>query len=219
MKYQYVPYDGAFYATMLRRDVNSGNLMWDNAKGRSVLVVQCPYGDNPFEKVREICNALEKTELEPDNFIEVLPDIWTRMVTAVQKVREKGCPMRGEASTYAIFCCEEKEDVCILYAPQTEKKSKIDIPAEISAIIKKETVEVRKGFLSRRTEQVDTGFYSINFPNGGIPGYYDGDLMYFVGKLQIPITRQMLENKKIYIKTNIKPDIKSTNRGLNLKLM
>ena len=218
MRYQYAPYYGAFYATALRRDANSGNLMWDNASGQSVFVLQCPYGINPFEKIQEICVAMEKKELEEDTFTEVLPDIWMRMVTAVQKVRGKGCPMRGEASTYAVLGCEEKGDVRILYAPQIEKKAKLDIPAEITAVVKKETAEVRKGFFGKKIEVVDTGFFSVRFPNGGIPGYHDGELVYINGKIQIPITQKMLENKVIYLKTNTRPDIRTTNKGLSLKL-
>lgn len=93
MKYQYAPYEGKFFATMLRRDGNTHNLMWDNPNGRTVLVIQCPYGRNPFERMEELCEAMGNVELEEEKFVEVLPDIWVRMVTAVQKVRGKGCPL------------------------------------------------------------------------------------------------------------------------------
>lgn len=220
MKYQYAPYAGNFFATMLRRDGTTHNLMWENSNGRTVLIVQCPYGKNPFERMEEICAAMEQAELEEETFMEVLPDIWVRKVTAIQKVRGKGCPLRGEASTYAVFCCEENEEegICLIHAPQTEKKSRLDIPAEMTVSVTKGTVEVKKGLFGRKTEIQETGFYRIEFPASGTAGYNDGDLAYYINKLQIPITRQMIEEKVIYVKTDKKPDIRTENKGLSLKI-
>ena len=94
----------------------------------------------------------------------------------------------------------------------------MDITAEMTITIRKETIEVRKGLFGRKTEIQDSGFYSVEFPSTGVVGYNDGDLVYYVNKLQIPITRQMLDNKIIYLKTNTKPDIRAENKGLNLKV-
>lgn len=84
--------------------------------------------------------------------------------------------------------------------------------------VKKGTYEVRRGFLGRRIELQETGFYSIEFPATGTAGYNDGDLVYYVNKLQIPITRQMIETKVIYVKTDTKPDIRTENKGLSLTI-
>ena len=221
MKYQYVPYESRCYATMLRREASTRNLMWDNTKGQTVLILQCPYGDSPFEKMEEVCRKLETRELEQEKFTEILPGVWGRMVTAVQKSRGKGCPLRGEASTSAVFCCENKEDVCYIHAPQSEKKARLDIPAEMNIHIEEETVavKVRKGLFKTVTEIQPKGFFRVDFSQESVAGYNDGDLVYRTGNLEMPITRQMIENGSIFFKTDKKPDIHTENQGLLLKIV
>ena len=43
MQYQYCPNDPQRYATNLRREQGTRNLLWDNARGQDVLLVQTPF--------------------------------------------------------------------------------------------------------------------------------------------------------------------------------
>lgn len=220
MTYQYSPYSSACYATMLRRDTTTGNLTWDSSKGRTVLVVQCGYGRYPYEDMEEICGLLGQISLEEDAFNEVLPDIWVRFVTPGQKVKNKGCPLRGEASSYTVFCCEEAEDGTriLVHAPQSEKRTSLNIPAEIIVEINEDMELKSKGFLMfGKSEQVATGYYSVDFPRECPVGYVDGDIFYTVDdRLLIPVTRNMMEQRRIYIKTSAVPRFGTNNEGLKL---
>lgn len=220
MTYRYSPYSSACYATMLRRDTATGNLTWDSSKGRTVLVIQCGYGRFPYEDMEEICARLGQMSLEEDEFNEVLPGIWARLVTPGQKVKNKGCPLRGEASSYTVFCCEESEDgTCILvHAPQSEKRTSLNIPAEIIVELKEDTETRSKGFLIfGKSEEVATGYYTADFPRDCPVGYVDGDIYYTVNdRLSIPVTRRMMEQGRIYIKSEAAPRFATSNEGLKL---
>ena len=63
---------------------------------------------------------------------------------------------------------------------------------------------------------VKTGYYIISFPQEFAAGYRDGDLACRVGELDIPVTKQMLEQGYVYLWTDRKPEIYSVNRGLEL---
>lgn len=220
MTYRYSPYSSACYATMLRRDTATGNLTWDSSKGRTVLVVQCGYGRLPYEDMEEICSRLGQISLEEDAFNEVLPGVWARFVTPGQKVKNKGCPLRGEASSYTVFCCEDAEDGSgvLVHAPQTEKRTSLNIPAEIIVEIKEDTEMRSKGFLLfGKSEEVATGYCRVEFPKDCPVGYVDGDIFYSANdRLTVPVTRKMMEQGTVYVKTGAALQFGTYNEGLKL---
>lgn len=71
-----------------------------------------------------------------------------------------------------------------------------------------------EGLFKKRA--VHTGYYTISFPNGFHTEYVDGDLTYRVRDLAVPITREMVEQGIVYIKTETKPEVVSKNKGLKL---
>ncbi len=71
-----------------------------------------------------------------------------------------------------------------------------------------------EGLFKKRA--VPTGYYTISFPNGFHTEYVDGDLTYRVRDLVVPITREMVEQGIVYIKTEAKPEVVSKNKGLKL---
>lgn len=213
MRYEYVPNDPQRFATNLRRDSAGGNLTWDNARGQEVLIIQTPFGQSAMDKMPQICEALPSAPPH-GRYAEVLPGVWARFVSAVEKARNNGCPLNGEASTYAVFACDTQQDVCHIFQPQEQTMITpcCDVPLELRVDVAKSTRQ--EGVLRKRV--VETGFYRLTFPENCGKGYVDGDLRYQVGNLVIPVTRQMLEQGEVYVKTEVKPRLFSVNKGLRL---
>ena len=217
MQFTYSPTVPAFYATMLRIDHTTFNLTWDSTKGQTVLVVQTPYGKSPLDQMEAICEKMSAASLAEDNYTEVMPNIWVRLVTAAQKVRNKGCPIRGLASSSTVFCCEMQGDACLVHAPQGPRNVSVDIPAQMNFSVQRQTTMVKSGFLGLgAAREVDTGFYSLTFLDPCPPGYQDGDIFFSMGGLRIPVTRAMLEQKVVYFKTPAPPMPETQNTGLQL---
>lgn len=60
MQYQYCPNDPQRYATNLRREQGTRNLLWDNARGQDVLLVQTPFEMDAVDLMEELCRRMEK---------------------------------------------------------------------------------------------------------------------------------------------------------------
>lgn len=212
MNYEYLPYNSAFYAAMLRYEPQNRRLMWDSAKGCKCLVLQCSYGAFPFSEMERLCGLLSEGRRQEDVYFELEGGIWARIVTPAQKVRDRGCPIHGEASCYAVFCCG---DAGAIYAPRQEKRSCVNVPAEIEVEISRQ-MRPRFKMLGLYQEMEPTAFYCLRFAKPGV-GYQDGDLFLLVSRLKIPVTGQMLEQGEIYIKTDQPPAIESKNPGLKIQ--
>lgn len=215
MRYQYCPNDPTRYATNLRREQGTNNLTWDNARGQDVLIVQTPFGSAAEGVIEELCGIMERTQLQTDRYNEIRPGIWVRFVTAADKARLSGCPINTEACTYAVFACSTLGDVCSIYAPQRNQamiSAYCNIPMRIHVDVREETRT--EGFFKKKI--VRTGYYILSFPQDLAAGYQNGDLLCRVGGLDIPVTRQMLEQGCAFVRTDLRPDILSGNKGLEL---
>lgn len=214
MKYKYCPNDPQRYATNLRREQGTRNLKWDNARGQDVLLVQTPFEVSAVELIEELCGYMENATLLPDNYTEIQPNVWVRFVTAADKARMSGCPLNAEACTYTVFSCCVEDDVCSIFAPQNQAmiSAYCNIPMEVHVGVEEQTKV--EGLFKKRT--VSTGYYTISFPRGFETGYIDGDLTYRVKDFVIPITKKMVEQGLVYIKSEVKPEVVSKNKGLKL---
>lgn len=214
MQYQYCPNDPTRYATNLRRELGTRNLKWDNARGQDVLLVQTPFECNAVDIIKELCGYMEKIEILSDQYTEVRPGIWVRFVTASEKAKMGGCPINAEACTYTVFSCSMEQGICSIFAPQNQAmiSAYCHIPMELHVSVE-EQIRVEGLF---RKRSVPTGYYMISFPQNYDSGYMDGDLVYRIREFSIPITKKMLEQGVIYVKTDIKPELISKNKGLKL---
>lgn len=218
MRYQYCPNDPERYTTNLLRERGTRNLRWESARGQDALLVQTPFEQRAEPMMEELCRLMERAVLPPDKYTELRPGVWVRFVTAADKARMNGCPINTEASTYTIFSCLTQGDLCSIYAPQGNQamiSSYCSIPMQIRVEMWEET-RTEGPFFHRRT--VPTGFYVISFPQEFAAGYHNGDLSCRVGDLEIPVTKQMLEQGLVYVKTDRRPELHSVNRGLELVL-
>lgn len=217
MEYQYVPYDQNRYATNMRYDTRSNNVIWDAPSGHDALIVQTPYGKSAEAQMEGICKSLAHMTGFPIQYMEVpgCSGTWIRAVSAAERARDRGCPLNGGASTYTVFSYVIRDGVCSIFQPlnQGAISAHCDIPLYIQVDITKDISTT--GLFKKRT--VDTGFFILSFPPDIGNSYTDGDLQYRVGDLVIPVTRQMLEQGRIYIKSELRPDIISQNSGLRLQ--
>ena len=135
-------------------------------------------------------------------------------VTASEKARNNGCSINGEASTYTVFGCVSEGDVTKIFEPKNQAmiSSNFDVPLEMHISINKETKI--EGFFKKR--EVDTGYYRLMLPSELSENYMDGSLSYIIDEFSIPITRKMLEQGNVYIKSPVRPEIVSNNKGLRL---
>ena len=216
MRYRYCPNSADWYATNLRQDRGTGNLTWDNNRGQDVLIVQTPFEYNAENLMEELCQLMEEAVLQTDSYTEVKTGVWVRFVTAADKARmNNGCPINTEASTYSVFACCTEGNVCSIYAPQKNQamiSAYYSIPMQIHVDIQE---QIRtEGFIKKKV--VKTGYYTLSFPQDIAAGYHNGDLVCRVAGLDIPLTQQMLERGSVYIKTEHRPQVISTNKGLEL---
>jgi len=202
------------FATNLRRDNLTQNLIWDNAKGQDVLIVQTPFGKSVVSILDEMCKSLETIGDLSDKYIEVLNGVWVCYVSAADKARNSGCPVNGEASTYTVLsCCKTQSDISI-YKPQDQKmiSSFFDIPLKIRVDITKDIVY--QGFFKKKA--VETGFYCIKFPTDLSNGYMDGSLSYVINDFEVPVTKEMISQGTIYVKATSRPEMRPKNKGLQI---
>lgn len=215
MRYQYCPNNPERYATNLRREQGTHNLKWDSARGQDALIVQTPFKCSAVEQIEELCGLMEKANLQPDQYTEIKPGIWVRFVTAADKAKMSGCPIHTDASTYSVFSCYTEGNVCSIYAPQQNQAmitAYCNIPMQVHIDVREQTR--MEGFIRRRA--VQTGYYTLAFPQDLAGGYREGDLAYRVCGLDIPITKQMVKQGVVYIKTSNRPEVISKNKGMNL---
>lgn len=214
MQYQYCPNDPQRYATNLRREQGTRNLLWDNARGQDVLLVQTPFEMDAVDLMEELCRRMEKVPIHPNRYTEIQPNIWLRFVTAADKAKMGGCPLHAEACSYTVFSCCVENKVCSIFAPQNQAmiSASCNIPMEVHICVEAQTR--MEGLFKKRA--VPTGYYTISFPNGFHTEYVDGDLTYRVRDLAVPITREMVAQGIVYIKTETKPEVVSKNKGLKL---
>ena len=214
MRFIYCPGNPEHFATNLRRDAAGKCLMWDNAPGQEVLLVQTAFGKFPAEDGTAMCAALSAAELQPGRFTEFGTGMWARFVSPGDKARLGGCPLNGEASCYTVFAVERAGDECRVLAPpkQAMISASCQIPQEIHVEIGRQMRT--EGRLFKR--EVDTGFFAVRFPAGLGKGYVDGDMEYEIDGFRIPVTRRMLEQQVFYVKSGTRPRLESRNRGLKL---
>lgn len=226
MEYHYVPYDLNHYATDLQKDPKSNHLDWDSSPGQNALIVQTPYGVKATDVEEEItgsslpiiqvlCEKLPGMDWNEEEFTEIFPSVWVRFVTAASKVRMKGCPLHGEASTYSVFAYERSGDVFTIFTPRDQAMISpfCDVPVDVHVEIKKEKRVVKKLF---RTIEEESGFYVLSFPDPVVDGYKDGTISVVVNGMDIPVTKTMLTVGNVYIKTNVRPELKTKNKGLHI---
>ncbi len=215
MRFECRPNSPEHFATNLRRENSTGNLIWDSAQGQDALIVQTAFGVSPVERIEEICETMSKSELSGNAYTEILNDVCIRYVSAAEKARNRGCALNGEASTYTVFACSRGTDVCLVYKTQDQSviSVKCDIPMRIHVDIEQQTI--RKGWLHKR--DIETGFFALRFPDHLASTLTDADLTYKLGDLEIPITREMAKARTVYVKSETKPQLVSKNKGFMIE--
>ena len=218
MKFECCGNNLGIYATNLRQNKSSKKLTWDSSNGADALIVQTAYGE--AVEMGELCRGLEekieKIEMLQGKYVRILPTVWCRYISSIEKAKSNGCTINGEPATYTVFACvfDRNTGSGKIYESQNDGMIKpcCDIQVQFHIDVIKE-LEIKGLF---RKHEVDTGFYSLNFPEVSYGGYMDGDLFYCVAGLEVPITKEMFERRKVYVKTAEEPEVKSKNKGLCL---
>ena len=218
MQVDYCPYDPESYAIGLH--VEQGRrLEWASSRGQEVLVVRTPFGQLPDERMEELCDALAAAMLVPNQFTEVCPDLFVRLMTAADKAREGGCYVTERPATYSVYACRSQGGrVERIFAPQMNAMNKhyCHVMLETSVAVEPLTYRKKKPF-SKKEEWLPTPYFMLHLPQNIADAYHDGDMVYAVGALEIPITRAMLAQGTVYVMSgSVKPVVKSNNPGLAL---
>lgn len=214
MKYECCPNDPDHFATALRRDNHTQKLIWDNSRGQDVIIVQTAFGVDASNILNDICDALNNNEQPLTDYVEVMNGVWVCYVTAADKARNNGCRLNGKASTYTVFSCQKEDGVCKIYQPKNQAmiSQSYNIPLEIHVAVNKETCI--EGLFRRR--KVETGFYSVSFPEGLVSSYLSGSLCFSVNGFEVPVTQEMLKQGTVFIKSEIRPELIPKNKGIRI---
>ena len=214
MKCECYPHDPEKFATNLRLNNTTKTLVWDSAQAQSSLIVQTPFGENAADMIDKICAALEQLSFLTNDFTEIFNGVWACLVSASDKARNNGCRLNGEASTYTVFSCNYANDTISLYRPQEQAMitSSVDIPLEIKINVSQEIAY--QGLF--RKHPVNTGYYIVTFPDELGNSYTAGSLGYSVDDFEIPITKEMIAQGTVYIKSTEAPKIIPKSRGLKI---
>ena len=244
MKYIYEKKQPSRY-TATNLDNSRGYFSWDGARGMSVLLVKTPYGVNLQDKLEEICGELNEhfsSGLDSDPFGEGLLDEPVEAVlgpgysvvylTAHQRYapEHKGC-------RYTVVLCEKKENGdMIIYPPAPGGMSVpyIDFLWELRFTVEKSSSAGRKRILFRKSRD-ESEFYEIGFPPELVElaetEYIEYDesitpvpleikIRIDVNRwINIPVTLEMYRNKKVYIKTDQKPELVLSDGASGIRLI
>ena len=202
------------YSTNLRIDPSAGKLVWDSSRGQDVLIVQLPYGKRIGNYADELANGLKQLSSLPSSFTEIIPGIWICFVSASDRVKNNGCSLNGEASTYTILPCDVDGNEVVLSFMENQSmiRSYVDVPMDIGVTVKMETTV--KGWIRKIT--VPTGFYSVSFRPGSGDRLLDGSLCISINGFEVPITRKMLNQGTVFVETDIPPEITAKKEGLRI---
>lgn len=214
MVFNYYPSDVKHYAQTLRFDGERRMLVWDSAPGHDVLLVQTPFGQSAEERMEALCQKLPG--LAPGAFAEVLPGIYARYITVKEKARNGGCPLNAEMCSYTVFACLPEGDSCAVYAPlhRPMNPAVYDAPKEVEIGVSPVNRMVRVGLFHQN--EVFAGYFRLSFPKNFDRSCACGALHYRVGGHTIPITPMMAEEGSVYVRSDERPEVFSTNRGLKL---
>ena len=105
-----------------------------------------------------------------------------------------------------------------IFAPQMNAMNKhyCHVMLETSVAVEPLTYRKKKPF-SKKEEWLPTPYFMLHLPQNIADAYHDGDMVYAVGALEIPITRAMLAQGTVYVMSgSVKPVVKSNNPGLAL---
>lgn len=217
MQVEYCPYESEHFAIGLHLADLGKKLEWASAPGQDVLMVRTPFGQLPDDRMEELCEALAAALLIPNQFAEVCPEIFVRLMTAADKAREGGCWVTVRPATYSVYSCQ-----CVgtavqkIYTPQMNAMNKhyCHVRLETSVAVEQMMQQKRRPF---KAEWLPTPYYILHLPQNIADSYHDGDMVYAVGALEIPITRAMLAQGTVYVMSGgVKPVVKSNNPGLAL---
>lgn len=214
MNYTIYPNNPDHFATNLHMSKDHKQLQWETAAGQGSLLVQLPFGEKIEDHLEPLCEALFRTALRDKEYTMVRPNVWVRFVTAVEKAQEGGCPIYQEASSYIVLAYDQNGQECKIYRPITGGMipTTVHLPLRASVTVQQDTI--LQGLFRRRA--VETGFFTMTFPQDLAEKYVTGSLAYCIGDFEVPITKEMAQKGTVYIKTQQRPEVVSRNKGIQL---
>lgn len=221
MKVEYCPYDSGRFAIGLHSVDGGSRLEWASAAGQDVIMVRMPFGQLPDERMAELCESLAAVELIRNQYVTVCPDISVRLITAADRAREGGCLVAVRPASYAVYSCQcSGGTVQKIFAPQMNAMNRhyCHVAMETTVVVEQLMEENKLRTLIRKPSLTPTPYYMLHLPKDIVDSYHDGDMLYTVDGLEIPITREMLKQGIVYVMTyDRRPQVKSNNPGLTLK--
>lgn len=219
MIFQCCQYDQDRFATNLRRDGHTNNLIWDSAPGQEVLIVQVPFGEETTLKTEDLCETLNAAGYTLNREFEEMPGgLAVCYVSAADKARNNGCRLNAEACSYLVYSVSTDGNVCRIYASpdnQSMIKSYVRIPLEIPVYIQEEII--LQGRL--RKKEVRTGFYMLSFPPELAAAYTDSGIVYRIEDFEVPVTKEMIQAGTVYVLSPEEPKIETVNPGMTVKVI
>lgn len=210
--YTYVDFNPACWANNIRTNTAGGKytLKWDAAPACGFLLFKCDPGKDIEDRMDDLCKILtdmnfigsnDYTEIDKGIFVKTLPVGRKEVIVS-------------DSGRYYVFACKEENGVYKVYAPPTggmgEYYTDVIVKLEMHITVGEYKEEIVEGLFRRRTVFKPSGYYYVRFSDDlDVTRYIDGDVYYVAHGVRIPITRAMIEQNEIYIKTDIRPELET----------
>lgn len=206
--YRLLDYNKDKFTTDVYKDSSKG-ITWKNAPGIDFLIIQ--FSMDRMIDLEELCGFMNQKIIDcRKEYLEIEENVWVRYMTAIEKaqMRER---INKRGYRYMVLSAETSGDNVLIYKPNPDSQasSMCDVPLQMDITIRN---MLKKRLFSREREE----YQVITFESDLDDNYVDGDIYYIVDigdeeVMEFPITREMIEYKRIYIKGK-KPEIKFGKR-------
>lgn len=212
--YIYVKDSNDHYAGNLSsRSENEGKVLrWDSSNC-GIILIRSNYKNDEKNNIENICKKMNKDDIFfANDFYEVESGIFVKTISKVENANRSA--IVNGAGRYYVYACEEKNGDYYIYPPPSGGMGShyTDVRLILRVSYEIEMKTVKEGFLKNKINRVSSGYYSVLFqPEFDISHYNNGDIYYYIGDIKIPITKNMLQLERIFIKTDNKPEMQSDN--------
>ena len=226
MIYKLYEEDRRIYAT--RVQIDNLKLCWHSTNGVSVLIVKSPFQVNPESDLEKIIDYMNSSVYDSNSntgdFIHVIgTDYSVYYMSNIEFIQKQGKKINVDSASYTVYpCLINGSEIQVYKQSSNISRNHIGFKIQLEInVIKKYNQEAKRIGWKKEVEQVFSGFYQIVFSDVCLDlvknkFFNAGDLYLDVNGFFIPINDDVINRKTIYIKSDIKPIVKTERKDIDL---
>lgn len=211
MRYILKEYDNRYYCNNINVS-SSGHIQWNCSNEVDTLVVSVAIGSVDIRNIRRfienLCNHLNRyaENISHYEYTNIGDNMYAKHLTLLEKSTNNGTQIYIPGRSYLVIAIRQEDDCINVYLPNDNDYS---IYKESSLVISYHVSEGHYELEERLFRKPrEAGYYKISFFPEFSSGYIDGLIYYRIENVRMPITRQMIDNKDIYI-YKLKPNMQA----------